>query len=689
MSEIDENKLKLQKLRLNALRSQFKVDSALTTVDQPQAYQRNIAQFGKEEVIDPLLKNVVAPVGRFVDRFAGAPTRAFTNELINDENQGQLLNFPIARGVREAGKTLINGPQSAPTGKQMFSKAGLSDKPMSGRFPRAFSKTGDEPYTFKKGGFFDVSPAGFTGLLGDAVLDFSNVIPIGMASKLAAKLGAKTTGTVLKAGGKGIDVATGTNIAQKTGAGIGEFGKTLAAGAKSRFSGKTAYDYPDYLDTATRNKIDPNTLPKSVKHGKESSISMNEKNIGEGPEGQLIRENNKKVHEQINGALAEDVNKISKGQIYQPEDIGSIMRDGWDNGVNKAFDELDVTYNSVMRDNPRLFIEDAAYTKLDSKIRSMGGQMNGLIKRGGNDNVVASAKQIKRRLEAIQRTNGSYRQILKQLRDIGDEAFKTGRHMKTPPDEKLMRDLYNSLRDALVETADYVSPAIGKQLRVNNKIASDLIGDKSILARTMRDKSIGDEKIFKRIIESGDSKQISALRKFLSPDEWDAVKGSYMGTLMKQNISGEINTGTIFNKIRDSGPRINAMFEPGELDNFVDLLYLKDRVGAPLLSKSGTGSSNMFLDFRNSAVRATDAGIAKAIETAKTPVTKATLSKMLAKKAKKPALKGTQLYSIQQRNKQNALIKILSDKENSDRTLKSMQSNKKGTLGQFSTQKSR
>lgn len=633
--------------------SDFTIEDLPYTNQQPVTQQpmgqQSAMQFGKENIVDPLLKGASA-VGGFVDKFAGAPSRVFVNEIINSPTQGQLTDFPIVKGALKAGRQLFRDPSQAPTGKQIMTEAGVSDTPLSEKFPKGFSETGEGATTFKKGGFFDVSPAGVAGLGVDVVADASNVVPIGQMAKLAGKGAGKVAGQTVKTAGKATDYATGTNIAQKVGAGGKEFGKTIATGLKQRFSGKLSEDLPKYLDVGKKNKIDTNLYPKSVKHGKESSISMNEKNIGEGPEGELIRRDNKELHKQINGALAEDVNRMSGGQIYDVETAGKELREGYNAGLKQAFDELDVTYNSIIKDNPRQLIEDKAFVKLESRLNGIEKRMKGQLARGSNESKSA-AKQVLDQISAIRRNNGSYKQTVDQLQQVGRENFSSVQKFQTPPDVQEMRNIYGALKDALVETADWIDPNVGKQLRTNNKIMTEIFGDKSVLAGVMGNTKSGNETLFKQLIANGDSKKIQSLKKFLTKDQWDGVKGSYLSSMMAETRAGGIKDGTLFSTLTDpyKSAKFDVMFNPNELDNFMDLLRLKDQVGAPLLSKSATGSSNMFLNFRNDLSRATDAGIAKSITTKK-PITQSPLVKRIAKKARRPALKGAQVYSVQERN---------------------------------------
>jgi hypothetical protein len=85
--------------------------------------------------------------------------------------------------------------------------------------------------------------------------------------------------------------------------------------------------------------------------------------------------------------------------------------------------------------------------------------------------------------------------------------------------------------------------------------------------------------------------------------------------LVKLNPQGEFTFRSTFNRLRDNWDTAEALFEPGELDNFVSLLRLGDKFGSSVMSTSGTGASNAFMDFfRTARDRGTDALITDPIK---------------------------------------------------------------------------
>lgn len=122
--------------------------------------------------------NVVAPVGQFIDKYTGAPTRSAVHELQKD--------WTNVGGAAEAfGKQFGANPNAAPTGKDIARYAGVPETPLSEVLPWAYSDTG-EGIQLKKGGMLDPTASGAVGLGVDMAADPTNLIP-GKAITSAAK----------------------------------------------------------------------------------------------------------------------------------------------------------------------------------------------------------------------------------------------------------------------------------------------------------------------------------------------------------------------------------------------------------------------------------------------------------------------------------------------------------------------
>lgn len=165
-------------------------------------------------------------VGKKVDSYTGAPTRAAISSLQNEvESPGKA----IGAFARQFGED----PDRAPTGKSIVMKAGVPDRdialqskaPASGdadyyrfhndpKFREQYLKSG-------KGSSMTVNPAGIAGLGMDIVADPTNVIPVSAMSKGIATGAAKLTSKAVNAAA---DATSGA-------------GKLLAKGGKRAMEG--------------------------------------------------------------------------------------------------------------------------------------------------------------------------------------------------------------------------------------------------------------------------------------------------------------------------------------------------------------------------------------------------------------------------------------------------------------------
>lgn len=188
------------------------------------------------DVIRSAAAPIVKPIGSALEfvgdktnKYAAAPTRAAVSKLQDDATD-------IGGALSAAKNQFGNDPSLAPTGKDLAIKAGASTTPISESVPGAFS-TDPNSWLPKKGGTFDVSPAGVYGAGLEATLDPSTPL-IGAAAGSAGKLAgvaaraAKSAGVVDAIAGAGESLAkSASNSALKTiGAGKSAF---LKYGAKS------------------------------------------------------------------------------------------------------------------------------------------------------------------------------------------------------------------------------------------------------------------------------------------------------------------------------------------------------------------------------------------------------------------------------------------------------------------------
>lgn len=121
-----------------------------------------------------------------LDSYTGAPVRSAVSELQNAH--GHMLQA-IPKAASAYKKQFGEDNSSAPTGKELAQRAGVSDKALSDVLPGMYSETG-EGLPLKKGGFLDPTASGTAGMVLNVATDPLTYLP---AKKIAegVKAGAK------------------------------------------------------------------------------------------------------------------------------------------------------------------------------------------------------------------------------------------------------------------------------------------------------------------------------------------------------------------------------------------------------------------------------------------------------------------------------------------------------------------
>ncbi|NDD53887.1 hypothetical protein EBZ39_08400 [bacterium] len=128
----------------------------------------------------------------FADRYSGA---ASLRSAAYDVAKNKLSAHPIDAALNQYGK------EGAPTGKEIATELGVTQKGMSDLIPSLYSDTGNEWTKFKRGGALDFTGAGAAGLLTEMALD---PLAVGMPAEkgLSAVLGKVGLPTVGRSVGK-------------------------------------------------------------------------------------------------------------------------------------------------------------------------------------------------------------------------------------------------------------------------------------------------------------------------------------------------------------------------------------------------------------------------------------------------------------------------------------------------------
>jgi hypothetical protein len=378
--------------------------------------------------------------------------------------------------------------------------------------------------------------------------------------------------------------------------------KEAALSAKNRIKSywKPEIDptYKEFEAIAKKNGIDTNLLPEAVKFGPDSSASRAARNLAEGRFGEESLKRFNKGLDQVRGAYDKKILNYSKGLPVDEVTAGKVLRESYDEGVSKFFDQMDFTHNTIINQAPGLQLSPKAIQGLQSKLEGVEKFAKGRLQRGVTSTQKGQAQQLLSAVEAIRNSNGSYKQAVEALRDIGEAAFQSKNSLAdVPVDVAKMRNIYSELNNGLIDTVrSNLGDDIANKLVGNNKAMSEFFSEKSLVAQIMGDKSIAPEKAFRSLVLSGDSQKLQALKKILPPEKWEYLKGAVLENLVKRDTEQNFTFKQLHSAMRSKKNSLTSIFEPEEIMESAGLVRLGDRFGNPVLSSSGTGASLSFQD---------------------------------------------------------------------------------------------
>jgi hypothetical protein len=539
-----------------------------------------VKQFGQKAL------GAAIEVGRQVDKYTGAPVRSAIGAAIEGEN-------PATAYASQFGED----PDKAPSGSQLVQKVGVSDKPLY-EDALLFGETGP-------------SPADIAGLAVDVAADPLAFIPIGKAASLGARgagtglnIAAKTGGKVLKGSAAAADLATGTKIAS----GTVDFLEGGIRASKSAAKGVTnvlqtylkpaqAVDFEELTDIAKRNKIDPDILPEAVEFGEGSFISRASRAKAEGPLGQEQLKKFQEAQSQISNAFGEKISKISgTGGPLSSEDAGALIKQGYDDGVDRFFNQMDTTYSSIAKQYPDLRIDGQSVRKLGDTIEQLRIKATKRFQNPVNATERAEAKSILQTIGAIEKTPGDFANSVDLLQRIGRYNFKNAAELVNPIDVAANRKIYGDLKEVIINSVKKKDPVLAQDLIDNNKALSEFFGDQASLKKIIGNKAASNEGLFKNLIINGDSRKIDALKSVLSPQDMQQLKASFIESITKRTDDGIPQFRRLKTQLENKSSVVNSLFDEQEIKEISELVTLGNRFGSPVLSSSGTGASNMFKD---------------------------------------------------------------------------------------------
>ncbi len=581
-------------------------DSAIP-VQQQEVKSAPISDWRKDAipVNEPpgFLEKYVAPVGRFVDRYTGAPARSGLMALTKGEE-------PISAAYNQFGKA----PELAPTGKEIAMQVGVPNE--SAGLGTAYKYMAQGPSFLPESVREEFKPsqqtidtlnkptmAGVAGVGIDIAADPTNILPAAKFLKGGAGLLSKGMIGAAKGGAIASDIATGTEIASKGLSTAEKIGESTVSTMKGLLNPKRAETYAKDLETAKKFGIPEQALGSSIEFGPGSSITRLERALREGPTGEKLIESYKSGKDAIDSALNKQVQKIGGTGLVDQVTAGRNIREGFDRAQQKMFDGLDLMYGNVHQYAPGLYINKDSMSGLTSKLNGIRKEAIGLSKRAIDATDKEQAAQMLRAVDGIEASKGNFKQVVEQMQRIGRKAFSDKPVIgQVPIDKKKMQELYGTISDAVLDTVRKdINPEFADEIVKNNKTMSDFFSHRSNLKGAL-ESGKADESLFNSLVGNGDTNKIASLKAILDPNDFMSLKNAFVSNLVKETENGISFKGTK-NALDKNRIKAKALLEPNELKELDELVSLGSKYGEAMLSSSGTGASNSFRDMAKNVFR--------------------------------------------------------------------------------------
>ena len=542
-------------------------------------YQQPIARAGQYA-----FENIVEPIGTAVKSVTTAPLFSGISAIQRGEN-------PILAAYKQFGAS----PEKAPSGQQILEQAGVTQRPIGEFVPPISGTFADIPVSQALGVPLEIG-ADIAFPLGVAIKG------IGTVAKGVSKAGL-TTGKLAAKGGIGaLELVTGSKLPSKAAAYAEEIaGKTT--GMAKGLSPVVSKDYEKYAKIAKENNIPEELLPSSVKY-EPGFVTRAESAIAKGPAGQELAIKQNASIDAVQKAVDNRLNKISgTDRILEKQEAGENLRKFYDEGVQQVFGNADITYKKVQQYAPGLFVNREELPKIVSKLNGIENTAKGLVARGITNTEKEQGRQLLRAVAAFRNTNGSFKQTTEALQQIGRAAFGSASSLADiPVDKKRLQDLYFTVSDALINTVKKdINPVFAKELADNNKVISQFLSDKSLVASDIGNKAVGNDILLNRIFSN--SKKAQALESIIGPKSFNVLKSSYLDDLLRKG-KDEINFSQASNILSKKKSSLKEILNKKEFEDIKGLTELGQKIGPPILPHvPETGVTGLFKEVPEQILR--------------------------------------------------------------------------------------
>lgn len=539
-------------------------------------------------------------VGRTIDSYTGAPVRSALSELTRTTNEFGKPQPSVLGNIRDAGSAFVNqfgaNPDLAPTGMDIAEKRlGLSAQPILPGTPSfAAAKGGiapeaNAPGVISQGG--GLSPAGIVGTGIDVGADLTNVVPVGAAARAIGK-GTAATGKL---------VLQGSEAALKAVPG-GKFAKNVAVNTAKSIDRlvrpSQAEDFADLVAIGKKNGINMDEPLETIEFGVEETIGRKSRQIAEGPTGEPRRKAQDKFLGEVNDALERKIVEISGDAPMSRLEAGAHIRESYDRALDKLFGENTTTYNSIVDQYPGLKLSDGATKELSSKLNGIEKYAKGRVARGLSAEQVEQGKRLINAVSAIRRSNGSVKQSVEALQNIGEIAFPVRNSMAAiPPDIAKSQELYFTLRDSIIKTIEddvKDGQALAGALKISNDQISSFLKERDKIMSVLGNPRIDPEKVFERLTSG--SQSIETMQRLFSAEDFAKIKGAYLDQLIDRNKATGFASFAGLKSYLTNNKKVDLLEklvgDPEKFNDIVEIATLGDRVGGQFNTSNTQNAKN-------------------------------------------------------------------------------------------------
>lgn len=366
---------------------------------------------------------------------------------------------------------------------------------------------------------------------------------------------------------------------------------------------------------AKKYGIDPESLSWAVKTGEGSTLDYLSRGHAQNPLAQAERLAHNKVSTQIRDAVDTFVrDDIGKGkELFNAVDAGQALRDGFVNAKDQMFDSLATTYQQASKDfmtankNVVMHVPDKSLEKLVKELDSIKDDLLGKTRQAPSPKTSQRQQQIAETVRYIDEAkqflsnNRDYDALVEAMQEVGKVGWAHGKPITgtdIPLDTKAFMRIYHAQKEAALDT---VEKGLGKKYRSSLEQANkqmteffDSAGNITpILFPDTRSAMAAPERVFERLIGSGNSKYLESVKKLVDADTLGQIKASYIDDMMSVNKLGEFQFGRLRQRLVNTGKGnrvLDTLFDPNEKKELLSLIELGERHGDPILNPSFTAS---------------------------------------------------------------------------------------------------